>query len=149
MMPTQVNGLLKTLLILGGGDSNLYGYVLGDPVNFVDPDGRIAWVPILLGIYLLSNTADTLIIPAVIRPAITRTLTREAVSRVPWTAMAARGNVADTAITQALLKEGTGGKSRCDWLKDNAGRFPKKAVKMTEKAWGCRHSRASKDNCKK
>lgn len=22
-----------------GGDSNLYGYVLGDPVNFVDPDG--------------------------------------------------------------------------------------------------------------
>ncbi len=24
-----------------GGDSNLYGYVLGDPVNFVDPDGLI------------------------------------------------------------------------------------------------------------
>jgi len=23
----------------GGGDSNLYGYVLGDPVGFVDPDG--------------------------------------------------------------------------------------------------------------
>jgi len=23
----------------GGGDSNLYGYVLQDPVNFVDPDG--------------------------------------------------------------------------------------------------------------
>ena len=22
-----------------GGDTNLYGYVLGDPVNFVDPDG--------------------------------------------------------------------------------------------------------------
>ncbi|MDR2790149.1 MAG: RHS repeat-associated core domain-containing protein, partial [Campylobacteraceae bacterium] len=22
-----------------GGDSNLYGYVLGDPVNFVDPEG--------------------------------------------------------------------------------------------------------------
>ena len=25
-----------------GGDSNLYGYVLGDPVNFVDPDGLMA-----------------------------------------------------------------------------------------------------------
>ena len=24
-----------------GGDSNLYGYVLGDPVNFIDPDGLI------------------------------------------------------------------------------------------------------------
>jgi len=24
-----------------GGDSNLYGYVLGDPVNFVDPEGLI------------------------------------------------------------------------------------------------------------
>ena len=29
-----------------GGDSNLYGYVLGDPVNFVDPEGTI-WVTIL------------------------------------------------------------------------------------------------------
>jgi RHS repeat-associated protein len=27
-----------------GGDSNLYGYVLGDPVNFVDPTGEIAWI---------------------------------------------------------------------------------------------------------
>jgi len=25
----------------GGGDSNLYGYVLGDPVSFFDPDGLI------------------------------------------------------------------------------------------------------------
>ena len=25
-----------------GGDSNLYGYVLGDPVNFVDPDGLMS-----------------------------------------------------------------------------------------------------------
>jgi RHS repeat-associated protein len=27
-----------------GGDSNLYGYVLGDPVNFVDPRGEFAWM---------------------------------------------------------------------------------------------------------
>ena len=27
-----------------GGDTNLYGYVLGDPVNFIDPSGEFAWV---------------------------------------------------------------------------------------------------------
>ena len=45
----------KDPIDFGGGDSNLYGYVLGDPVNFVDPDGRIAWIPIILfgsGLYL-------------------------------------------------------------------------------------------------
>lgn len=29
-----------------GGDTNLYGYVLGDPVNFIDPDGLMA-LPVL------------------------------------------------------------------------------------------------------
>jgi len=34
-----------------GGDTNLYGYVLGDPVNFVDPTGEIPLlaIPIVLG----------------------------------------------------------------------------------------------------
>ena len=29
-----------------GGDTNLYGYVLGDPINFIDPDGLMA-LPVL------------------------------------------------------------------------------------------------------
>ena len=29
----------KDPILFGGGDTNLYGYVLQDPVNFVDPDG--------------------------------------------------------------------------------------------------------------
>jgi len=31
----------KDPIRFGGGDSNLYGYVLGDPVNFIDPTGEI------------------------------------------------------------------------------------------------------------
>ncbi len=29
--------------IFDGGDTNLYGYVLGDPVNFMDPTGEISF----------------------------------------------------------------------------------------------------------
>ena len=32
--------LSKDPLLFGGGDSNLYGYVLQDPVNLVDPTGE-------------------------------------------------------------------------------------------------------------
>jgi RHS repeat-associated protein len=31
----------KDPIRFGGGDTNLYGYVLNDPINLVDPDGRI------------------------------------------------------------------------------------------------------------
>jgi RHS repeat-associated protein len=31
----------KDPIRFGGGDSNLYAYVVGDPVNYLDPDGRL------------------------------------------------------------------------------------------------------------
>ncbi len=31
----------KDPIRFAGGDPNLYGYVLGDPINFIDPDGRL------------------------------------------------------------------------------------------------------------
>ncbi len=31
-----------------GGDTNLYGYVINDPVNFADPDGQVP-VPLITG----------------------------------------------------------------------------------------------------
>ena len=66
-----------------------------------------------------------------------------------WWEIASHGNVADTAITQAFQREETSGKNRCDWLKENSHRWSKAQVKRTEKAWECRHSRQSKDKCKK
>ena len=55
------------------------------------------------------------------------------------------GNQTHTKIVQTILKEGLDGKDKCEWLKENAHRFDKKIVKATQKAWGCRHSRVSKD----
>lgn len=37
----------------------------------------------------------------------------------------------------------------CEWLAQNKHRYSVEAVKKTEKAWGCRHSRTSKDKGKK
>ena len=43
--------MAKDPIDFGGGDSNLYGYVLGDPVRFVDPNGEFAFlIPIIEGI---------------------------------------------------------------------------------------------------
>ena len=33
----------------GGGDTDLYGYVLNDPVNYVDPEGLLVFVPQAIG----------------------------------------------------------------------------------------------------
>ncbi len=38
----------KDSLGFAGGDTNLYGYVLGDPVNWIDPKGHIVFVPALV-----------------------------------------------------------------------------------------------------
>ena len=45
----------------GGGDTNLYGYVLNDPVNFVDSDGRIGQaviIPVVVGIVAIKGIYD-------------------------------------------------------------------------------------------
>ncbi len=44
--------LSKDPILFNGGDTNLYGYVLNDPVNFVDPSGEI-WASV--GKYLLKE----------------------------------------------------------------------------------------------
>jgi RHS repeat-associated protein len=63
----------------------------------------------------------------------------------------AKGNVADTQISKdynevasAAKLCGKGPPDRCDWLKQNAGKYRRDQVIATQKAWGCRGSRAQK-----
>ena len=37
--PSTGRWLSKDPILFGGGDTNLYGYVLNDPINFIDPTG--------------------------------------------------------------------------------------------------------------
>jgi len=46
MMAGLGRWLTKDPIRFDGGDTNLYGYVLQDPINFVDPDGLQAAIPI-------------------------------------------------------------------------------------------------------
>jgi RHS repeat-associated protein len=35
---------VKDPILFAGGDTNLYGYVVNDPVNYADLSGEIAWI---------------------------------------------------------------------------------------------------------
>ncbi len=37
----------KDPILFSGGDTNLYGYIMSDPVNFIDPNGK--WALVLIG----------------------------------------------------------------------------------------------------
>jgi RHS repeat-associated protein len=45
----------KDPILFAGGDTNLYGYVLNDPVNFIDPQGKPVIIPILVGIWAVAE----------------------------------------------------------------------------------------------
>ncbi len=58
--PETGRWLSKDPLLFGGGDSNLYGYVLQDPVNLVDPSGEFWQVVAIaaLGAYTVYAIVD-------------------------------------------------------------------------------------------
>jgi RHS repeat-associated protein len=45
----------KDPLLFDGGDSNLYAYAMGDPINRVDPTGRYAQVLVLVGAEIIAK----------------------------------------------------------------------------------------------
>jgi uncharacterized protein RhaS with RHS repeats len=49
--------LSKDPILFGGGDTNLFGYVANDPVNFIDPTGLSKWGAIFQTIKGLGNAA--------------------------------------------------------------------------------------------
>jgi uncharacterized protein RhaS with RHS repeats len=55
-MPEIGKWTAKDPILFAGGDSNLYGYVQGDPVNWIDPTGEIVWVaPVIGGAYAVGS----------------------------------------------------------------------------------------------
>ena len=62
--------LTKDPILFNGGDTNLYGYVLNDPINFIDPKGQsreiIIWVggSLALGYFFFEYVLPNLIEPA-------------------------------------------------------------------------------------
>jgi RHS repeat-associated protein len=156
---------------LGGGLST-YGHVNGQPINLVDRNGLQATIglpPIVPGVGAgaLSAAGTVAACPvcwvaaaglggyyvgSMINDAYGQQI-GDALDSIA--SLAAPGNQADTQITSDWLafrgKKILGGcpppndKDRCDWLKDQKGKYDASAYKKTEKAWGCRPSRQSKD----
>jgi RHS repeat-associated protein len=44
----------KDPILFAGGDTDLYGYCVNDPVNFIDPNGLIKWGAVLTGVVAVS-----------------------------------------------------------------------------------------------
>ena len=57
--PYTAKWTTKDPIDFSGGDTNLYGYVLNDPVNFVDPEGLKSWAEKKLDLWEQSQSMNS------------------------------------------------------------------------------------------
>lgn len=153
-----------------GGQYNFYAYAAGNPVQYSDPAGYSAGVAaadFLAGsgeVELTANPAG-LVVAAGVGGYALGTIINNAygqdIGDFIWDVthpvqMAAPGNQVDSGIAQKVQElqssavlSGKQRPGRCKVLQQliDEGVISPQAAKATQKAWGCRHSRMSKDRC--
>ena len=145
---------------LNGGNYSTYAYAFLNPLAFSDRTGLvpnpgewtcveplqpICWAGIAADVatWALWGGSAAAGAVALATPGDTSTVTDPM--------QTAKGNVADTQIVKdygeiasAAKLCGKGPPDRCEWLKQNASKYRRDQVIATQKAWGCRGSRAQK-----
>ena len=129
------------------GGNNLYQFAFNTQI-WIDPKGLVAFAIPLIAPELVALGKATLLLLGL-------GAAHEG-GKAIGTMMAANGNQVDTGVANQVYEKineysrSTGKKpDKCDVLQEliDCGQISAKQAKSTQKAWGCRHSRHSKDKC--
>ena len=131
------------------GGENLYQFAL-NVQRWIDPKGLAVFAIPLIAPELIALSKAALVTLGI---GIIYEKGKKALDTVM---MAANGNQVDTGVANQVYEkineyfQSTGKKpDKCEVLQEliDCGQISAKQAKSTQKAWGCRHSRHSKDKC--